>query len=933
VAVVFREEQLPNMTKGLCLHCLEASPFINRKPIALKRGNSMSRKIKISILLLLAFFIPGVIILAALAGLRITPFGENTLAISDGNALYLNYLGYVARALKGQEDILFSFEKGIGGNMIVSWGWFLLNPFFPLFVLFDITQYMTAFTWVSVLNFCFCGLTMYLLLADLYGHKQSNLIFSTAYAMNGFLVANVFQMNFFTGVATLPLMILGLRKILLNKNPIIYILSLAYSLLTNFYFGFMLCVASLLFFMVFFIAKRTEIRNRKAVIIKYTFSSLLAGLLSSVIWLPAILSLQGGRLDQPVVNEITFKENMPFLEMASKLFTGANTTSELQNGLPNIFVGILPVALLILFFMNRNIKKEFKSAAAILLGVYLVSFYVVVFNLIMHGGTTTNWFNYRDSFVFCFIMLLISSEEWQHIDGEPNYHFKKAAVILVIGALLVFNKQYEYVSGSMVLIDFAILALMFLAFRMYKQDPKKNPRRTMEVVVLILMCLNLFINYRICTKNILVWTHEESEYQGVVMTTSAMVEAVKKSDAGFYRMEIGEQRTRNSGNDPMLYGYYGVSHSGSDDKNYVRMALNKLGIHRFDMRNYYAEGVPAATDTLLGLKYLISYEDLVEEKDYEKLINIGDLALYNNPDALPIAILSNAEVTDIIIDHTDVFDNLNSVWDSISGSDKSIFNEETEITFISYNLTDPISMSRDEAAEIVEKRDSSLADKSINSIDESSSQYAIPDFDNGTIGTLKEPPENMSYIEYTWTAKQDGPVYSYNQSGVTELAGSITPVLNYEGYYHKGETVTGYLPLTNSLVTKYLLEDVAGRFRAAYADKEALHELATIIKERTCTIERIKDSYLRGEFNAEAGQILMFTIPYDEGWTLTIDGKKAEINQVLGAFMATDIKPGEHTYEMTFFPAGMKTGIVLSIAALLIILVYIPIDSRRRKLE
>jgi uncharacterized membrane protein YfhO len=79
---------------------------------------------------ILSFGIPAVVILTALVGLGITPFGDNSLVISDGNALYINYMGYVGRAVHGQEGILFSFEKGLGGNMMGSWGWFLLNPFF-----------------------------------------------------------------------------------------------------------------------------------------------------------------------------------------------------------------------------------------------------------------------------------------------------------------------------------------------------------------------------------------------------------------------------------------------------------------------------------------------------------------------------------------------------------------------------------------------------------------------------------------------------------------------------------------------------------------------------------------------------------------------------------------------------------------------------------
>ena len=139
------------------------------------------------------------------------------------------------------------------------------------------------------------------------------------------------------------------------------------------------------------------------------------------------------------------------------------------------------------------------------------------------------------------------------------------------------------------------------------------------------------------------------------------------------------------------------------------------------------------------------------------------------------------------------------------------------------------------------------------------------------------------------------------------------------------------MPVSNNLITQTLLKDVAGRFRAAYADNDALHELATIVKNRPCTIEKVKDSHLRGTFTAEAGQKLMFTIPFDEGWTCYIDGQEAKIKMVLGVFMAVDAPEGAHSYEMKFFPKGMKTGIGLSAAALLTTLVFVPVDRRRRK--
>ena len=884
-------------------------------------------KIKKNILLTIASFcLPGLIMLVALIGLKVTPFGDNSLVISDGNGLYINYMGYVSNVLKGEAGILYSFTKGLGGNMMGSWGWFLLNPVFALFAMADITNYMQMFTYVSVLSFCLCGLTMYICLKDIYGHNVSNLIFSTAYAMNGFLVANVFQLNFFVVIPVLPLMVMGLRRILKNESPVVYTISIAYALLTNFYFGFMLCVASLLFFIVLFIINSENIDNRKGVALKYVISSILGGMMSSVVWFPALLSLRGGRLDQSIANSISFKENMPFLDMFSKLFIGANSTAELSNGLPNIFVGIFPVFLVILFFANKNISLKKKTIAAILLIFYLISFYVVAINIAMHGGTVTNWFNYRDSFVFCFLMLMVAAEEWQHFADEQGDNIKRGLMILTVASLIVFNKKFDYVSGVMVLISFAILAMILLAFYMHKKDPQKNPRRVLTMVVLVVMCFDLYMNYYFSVKNIMEWQSKEPEYQDVTLPVSALVDAIRESDDSFYRMEVGEQRSATLGNDPMLYGYFGVGHGGSDDRDFVRLALSELGVHRYNMRNNYGKGVSAATDSLLGIKYLISEEDMEEEKGYEKLVGIGKYFIYKNPDALPVGMIVNHDVEEVDIDIEDVFDNLNRVWSAMTGVEDRIYIPEENIVFSSHNTTDPLSLSSSDAENIVSSRDASISsqktdeesEKAEDSESDSNSEGDSKSSQNEAWATVREEPENTNYIQFKFTAARDGAVYTYNRSGMTEDNGSIPHALNYEGYYHKGDTVTGYLPVEGTLISGYLLEEVAGRFKAAYLDREVLASMCSNILERPISITKVKDSLLEGSFEAKDGQKLMFTIPYDEGWILFVDGEKKTIEKTVDVFMAANVEPGEHTYELRFLPPGLKVGELVAIVGMML---------------
>ena len=890
-----------------------------------------------ALLILLSFLLPLIVILAALAGLKIAPFGDKTLVISDANGLYINTLAYAGRMFKGLEGLQYSFEKGLGGNMTGHLNGVLLAPFSFLLAFSDIRDYPSAFAFVSALSFSLAGLTMYLFLAGLHGHKGSNLIFSTAYALMGFNVANVFQACFFMAAPVLPLVALGLVWLFRGKSPLLYILSLACGLATSAYFGFVACVASVLFFFTGLWLKKEELEGRKLrLFIHYALSSLFGGLLASVLWLPSFLSLQGGRLDQTGLADFSFGENMPFLEIGAKLFTGANSTGELVNGLPNIFVGILPLALALLFFLSRAVDRRKKAAAGFLLGFYLLSFWFVALNMLMHGGTVTNWFNYRYSYVFSFLLLCIAAELWEKLEEVPFGEMKRCLVYMLLAAAVIFSKQYEFLKGGALILDFVLLLLVFLAWRMHVKRPEVNKRVLFDVIALILMCVNLFCNYYFCTKSILEWGITLSDYRKTVEQVAPLVQAVRPQGTDLYRMEVNKQRSETCGNDPMLYGYYGVGHGGSNERDFVRRGLNKLGVPWFDMRNYYADGVPAATDDLLGIRYVIAAEDLTEEKGYVNVTNFEQATavfgeqeeytdLYQNADALSAAILAAGDPEAVETDIADVFANLNAVWAALSGEEEPVFTEEEDILFLARNYSDPGELDAKTAREITAYYDARTSAASASASGSAASSVSL-ERPEGLVP--EDAPEYSAYIEYTFTARQDGRVYVYNRSGLSDRSGAAVPAISFLGFYAAGDTVTGYIPISGSYVDRMTMEEVCGRLRVAYANDDTLHALCQAVKARPVTLDREKETRLTGTFTAEAGQTLLFTIPWDSGWTLTVDGERAELKEVFGVFMAAEVPAGTHSYVMTYVPKGLKPGLTVSAVTLVLTVLYLVIGRK-----
>lgn len=77
------------------------------------------------------------------------------------------------------------------------------------------------------------------------------------------------------------------------------------------------------------------------------------------------------------------------------------------------------------------------------------------------------------------------------------------------------------------------------------------------------------------------------------------------------------------------------------------------------------------------------------------------------------------------------------------------------------------------------------------------------------------------------------------------------------------------------------------------------------------------DTELSGTVNAEENCILYSSIPYDEGWSVYIDGEKAETFKIGECQLGVMIKPGEHTVEYAYRPKMLSAGAGISAVTLL----------------
>jgi uncharacterized membrane protein YfhO len=117
-------------------------------------------------------------------------------------------------------------------------------------------------------------------------------------------------------------------------------------------------------------------------------------------------------------------------------------------------------------------------------------------------------------------------------------------------------------------------------------------------------------------------------------------------------------------------------------------------------------------------------------------------------------------------------------------------------------------------------------------------------------------------------------------------------------------------------------------------DEEAWERTYSMISSSLMTVTDAGDSFLKGTIDAGDGGILVTSVPYEEGWSMKIDGRKTDITELTGdVWISTQLDPGIHEIELSFRPAGFIKGLILTIESIIILIVatLLPAVLRRRR--
>ena len=900
---------------------------------------------------LCAFFLPFLIMSFLWAIHKVAPFGSKMILAHDQwHQYYPFYLDLRRRLLSGG-SLFHSWTTGMGTSYLPLFAYYLASPLNYLAALLPESLAMYYYTFTVILRICLAGLFFAFFLNKTFDRSELiNAVFSTAYALCAFLMGYYWNAIWLDTIALLPLVVLGTISLLRDRRCVLYTFSLFLSVFCSYYIGLFTCIFVLLLFIGWHIVNWDSLGGFFSRFFRIALCTAVAIGMTAVLTIPAFLGLQatssavnkfpdGNAMNMVSSQTVSAQETVDLLTKGEEPgiwdFFGAKPPSyseeqeitvkwagfgaalnELKHfriggffralsqplsgfkaalsntgvfiepttmeGLPNIFCGFSTLLLALLFLFCRQIPLKERLYTLFLLIFFLASFVHRPLDYLWHGMHFPNMLPYRFSFLWCFTIIYMAYRVWTELD---HVRFWRALLILPPAALVtwcvVSGQEAARTDVSTLLAAFFTLALILL-FCM-KVIRREHLALGLALCLITELCIGaaLGVNKVSVTDSVYYPTQGES--------SEAVIELMNEREKDTVDLWRAEVALKQSLNDGTLLGYNGISVFSSAANSKISEFLQGLGLAASVAGNRYSyQEADPFTNLLLNLKYLIDRNGRnVDSAYFRQVASDGQVVLLENQAYLPMGLLVKDELREYETANAAglPYERLNRFFQLMTGSEDSLY--------------------------------TSLNAESIDVLGSAETTYKTAT----SFGAKCESADEENCIEAAFVMPQDGHLCVYSKSSNTSdlvwflngerqyTYGDKYGYNRYMGYFSKGDRISiRYRPQSGKTASV----TVGG----ALFDAEVFDRTYAALSDRTMLLTEVSDTRIEGVVHAAEPGLLYTSIPYDAGWTLTVDEQPAKITAVDGAMIAFHLEKGVHTIELNYEAPGFSLGLQISLFCL-----------------
>lgn len=844
------------------------------------------------------------------------PFGDVTVLRMDLYHQYGPLFVELYDRVTGAESFLYSWTSGGGSSFLGNFFNYLSSPFSVIIFLFDRDEMPLAITAIVSLKCIFsAGTFTFYLKKSLKRHSIASAAFGVMYAFCAYFLAYYWNVMWLDGMIALPLLVLGIEMLVDRGNGWLYAFSLIYIIYCNYYIGYMSCIFSVIYLVAYLILsdKRTRLLDPNAIytnkyslkkflnytvvdrLVKFAAYSLLCGLVCAFFLLPIYFILSGSSAtSDSTPNGV--EKYFSLFDFIETHFAGLETTirSSGSDILPNVYCSVLTIILLPLYMVNKNIKLKDKAVYVGLISIFLLSFNNNYVNFFWHGLHFPNDLPYRFSYMYSFILLIIAFRGLMKIKSISIKEIGFVGILWIAVIAVADELPTQKMDTSTIYITLAFVLIYTAVLFILK---KRNFSKLISSVLILAVA---FCEIVVADPNAFNFNQTLSSYNENYNVYTDAVSYLDESDDSDYRTELCSLKTRM---DTCLYGYDGMSIFSSMAYEEYSGLQYSLGMYGNRINSYTYNTQTPVYNMMYNIKYLIyNGEETRPSTDlYTKYYDISEnSAIYQNDYFLPKAFCVNEAI---------------EAWNTAEGNP---FQVQADFFALATGFSGVFTEA--------EYGSTSYTGMSGEQITQS-----------GTYWITKS--DNNSYAEtnITLTAARDGNMYIYaSSSDITNLSvinddesksfNIETPYIIDLGYFSKGQTVTVSIDCSSMATGEKSLE-----FFAYSINKDVLQAGYEKLGKEAMQTETVSDCHISGTIYSDSNRILYTSIPYDEGWSVYVDGMKTETFKIGDCQLGVMLKPGQHEIEFKYTPKGLYVGAAVSGATVICLAAITVLRLRKRK--
>ena len=879
---------------------------------------------------------------------------------------------------------MWNFTIGYGGDVLTTFNYYVIGD--PLNLLSGLvptrfTEFLYAF--LILVRLYLSGL-FFLYYTKVRGVRGNGKVVGAiiyvfcVYAMH----SGVRHPFFILPMMFLPLVLAGLEKILQSKKPYLFILSIALSIISNFYFFYMIVIVTVVYALVRVIyTYKDEKKKIFTTLLKLLGFSLVGVLIGSFLFIPTLLIfILDSRTIESAVVPILYD-----MKYYQKLLSGMITND--ASGHWN-YIGVSPIALIGAYYAFH--KKDVQKII-----LFVLSLLIMLFPFL---GSFMNGMSYaanRWVWAYVFLCAYTVAFYWKDIVSIRVFTHKKLTGFLMIYFTLILvmrNTRRECVIFQILLFTIMLFLLSFI--NNHKTKWFKYKIRIIMIFVVGGIAINAFYIFHVTEGNYIsefidmgqVYPSYESTVSNDIKThvkddsfyrfSSADDEYLNKKDMNkkvnnilknslFSDVEHRFFKLDNASNAATIFRRNGIGYYWSLGNTNIQNYLREMDNKEYCLFYYYGIDGRPILSSLSSVKYFVAEENendkipygfkpktifykyapnMLRDKqidDKTKIKNSVNYLLYENPYAMPLGYTYENTVSEKDVEKLDGIEKENLMLDAAIVEDKDSLTTSKKFENSDKNLTYSISAEDKEHVKIKDNDiDINRANSKVNINFDCApnknlfiifkglvfTQRQQIDANKDTYDSLSIGEKNLIDNQYRYYVDDEYTRIFVSSGNVNKL------LLNYrsdKSYFNNrkdfainlcySKEARDTITIDFEKMGNYHFDSIEVVEQSLDDYKDKLNEL----KDDSLENVKIKTNSITGDINLYKEKLLCMNIPYSDGWELKVDGKVTPLKKVNYMNSGVVLKAGKHKIKLTYVTPGFKVGLLLSIIGLVILLIII----------